>query len=308
MRTPLLRFDQSGQSNEIYLKLESLQAIGAFKIRPVGNILLNAGPESLGSGVYTASSGNAGLALAWMARKLDIAATVYAPDSAPRSKLAPVRGLGARVEMLSDDDWWHIIESAGHPDDPGLYVDAVRTTAAMAGSGTIGLEIAEQCPDADSVIVPFGGGGLSCGIAAAIRAVKPETRIIVAESDAATPLTSALRAGRPVPIETRPSFISGAGAPSVLREMWPLINRLVDGSVVVPEASVADAVRTLFLKNKLVVEGAGAIALAGALSRDFRKTVCIVSGGNIDAETMIAILRRSKSDSDEIHKEDQRDN
>ena len=123
-----------------------------------------------------------------------------APETAPADKLAALRNIGAEVRLLPDGEWWRIIENAGHLDDAGLYVDAIRDPFAMAGNGTIGLELIEQAPDVDNVIVPFGGGGLSCGIAAAIRALKPDTRIIVAESDAATPLTAALQAGRPLTV------------------------------------------------------------------------------------------------------------
>ncbi len=296
IRSPLLQLKSGGSSSEIHLKLENLQAIGAFKLRPMGYALLNADPAALQNGVYTASSGNAGLGLAWMANQLGLAATVYAPDTAPPDKLAAIRRFGTKVQLLSAGEWWQIIVHGGHPADPGLYVDAVRNPAAMAGNGTIGLEIIEQAPDVDTVIIPFGGGGLSCGIAAAIRAMKPDTRIIVAESDAATPLTSALQAGRPVTVKMKPSFISGAGATSVLEEMWPLVSKLVDDTVVVPVDDVANAIRLLFERSKVIAEGAGAIALAAALANDgkFGKTICVVSGGNIDPQVMAAILRQQK--------------
>jgi threonine dehydratase len=288
-----MQMKHGGRSSPIFLKLENLQAIGAFKVRPMGNVLLNADPAALRKGVYTASSGNAGLGLAWMANELRLAATVYAPDTAPADKLAAIRSLGAQVQLLSAREWWQIIQNSGHPDDPGVYVDAVRDPSALAGNGTIGLEIIERAPDVDTVIMPFGGGGLSCGIAAAIRALKPDTRIIVAETDAAAPLTAALQAGRPVTVEMLPSFISGAGAPAVLEEMWPLVRELVDATVVVPVADVANAIRLLFERSKVIAEGAGAIALAAALASDDRvgKTVCLISGGNIDAEVMAAILK-----------------
>jgi threonine dehydratase len=293
IRSPLLQLKSDGRSSEILLKLESLQAIGAFKVRPMGNVLLNADPAALQTGAYTASSGNAGLGLAWMANELGLAATVYAPDSAPAGKLAAIGKLGAQIQFLTEDEWWQIIVNSGHPGDPGVYVDAVRDPSAMAGNGTIGLEIIEQAPDVDTIIIPFGGGGLSCGIAAAIRAMKPDTRIIVAESDAAAPLTAALQAGRPVTVEMQPSFISGAGASSVLEEMWPLVSELVDDTVVVAVADVANAIRLLFERGKVIAEGAGAIALAAALADEnkFGKTVCVVSGGNIDPEVMAAILK-----------------
>ncbi len=291
-RTPLLRLNHYEGESEIFLKLENLQPIGVFKVRSMRNAMLTAGASDLSHGAYTASSGNAGLGLAWAAHKLDIPATIYAPDSAPTSKLDAARGFRARIHRVADDRWWQIIENSGHPTDPGFFVDAVRSPTAMAGNGTIGLEIIEQLPDVDTVIVPFGGGGLACGIASAIRALKPDTRIIVAESDAATPVTAALKEGRPVPVAVKPSFISGAGAPSVLKEMWPLVSEFVDGTVVSPVSEVANAVRQLFEHNHVVAEGAGAISVAGALGdkSGTGKTVCVISGGNVDREVMAKIL------------------
>lgn len=259
----------------------------------MGNAMMTAGASDLKYGAYTASSGNAGLGLAWAADKLDIPATIYAPDSAPTSKLEAARSFGARIHRVADDRWWQIIENRGHPTDPGLYVDAVRDPAAMAGNGTIGLEIIEQLPDVERILVSFGGGGVACGIASAIRALKPDVRVVVVESDAAAPLTAAFKAGRPVPVEVKPSFISGAGAPSVLKEMWPLVSELIDDTVVSPVTDVADAVRTLFHHNRVVAEGAGAIPVAGALSDNAGsgKTACVVTGGNIDLEIMTKILQ-----------------
>ena len=292
IRTPLLRLNLHDRADEIYLKLENLQPIGVFKVRCMGNAMLTAGKVALRYGAYTASSGNAGLGLAWMAGILGITATVYAPDTAATAKLEAMRNFGARVHLLSEDEWWQIIENSGHPTDPGFFVDAVRSPSAMAGNGTIGLEIVEQLPDVDTVIVPFGGGGLACGIASAIRALKPDTRIIVAESDAATPVTAAFKEGRPVPVAVKPSFISGAGAPSVLEEMWPLVSEFVDTTVVSPVSEVASAVRLLFEHNHVVAEGAGAIPVAGALEDKSAtgKTVCVISGGNVDRDVMAKIL------------------
>lgn len=292
--TPLLRLDAPEVPGEIYLKLENLQSIGAYKVRTMGNILLHTAPEALREGVYTASSGNAGLALAWMAQHLGIPARVYATPDSPATKRAAIRACGAEVRLLDADEWWRIIDNRGHPEDPGCYIDAVRDPLALAGNATIGLEINEQLPDVDSVIVPFGGGGVACGIASAFRALKPDTRIVVAESTAATPATSALRAGRPVAVPVMPSFISGAGAPHVLAEMWPLVEQLIDATRVVPVAGVADAIRRLVGHNQIVAEGAGALSVAAALAEPEpgSKTVCVVTGGNIDADVLAAILRR----------------
>lgn len=292
LRTPLLRLNCHDVTNEIYLKLENLQPVGSFKVRPMGNALLAADPKLLRGSAYTASSGNSGLGLAWMARQLGIPATVYTPDSAPVIKLERIREYGARLQSLPDEDWWQIIENCGHPDDAGFYVDAVRSIPAMAGNGTIGLEIVEQLPDVDTVIVPFGGGGVACGIGSALAELKSDTRIIVAESDAAAPLSAAFAAGRPVETPVTPSFISGAGAPFVLEQMWPLVSRLVHGTTVVPVAAVEDAIRLLSVNNRVVAEGAGAISVAGALAEGsaMGKTVCIVTGGNIDPRTFARII------------------
>jgi len=294
IRTPLLRLNNADGQGEIYLKLENLQPIGAYKVRSMGNVMLSADEGALRHGVYTASSGNAGLGLAWMAQKLGIAARVYAPQNSPAAKLDVIRKFGAHIHLLSHDDWWRIIEKCGHPTDPGLYVDAVRDPAALAGNGTIGLEIIEQLPEVDRIIVPFGGGGIVCGIAAAVRAQKADIRIMIGESDAATPATAAFEHGRPVPVAVKPSFISGAGAPCVLKEMWPLIRTLVDETRVVTVAEVAAAIRFLCANNHVVAEGAGAISVAVALAAMpmSGKTVCVVSGGNIDPEVIAKILLR----------------
>ncbi|HLF30438.1 MAG TPA: pyridoxal-phosphate dependent enzyme [Xanthomonadales bacterium] len=293
IRSPLLRLNAPDDAREIYLKLENLQPIGAYKVRSMGNAMLTAGADALRNGVYTASSGNAGIGLAWMAQRLGIAATVYAPEGSPAGKLNAIQKFGAHIRLLSDDQWWQVIENSGHPTDPGLYVDAVRSPVALAGNATIGLEIIEQLPEVDTIIAPFGGGGVICGIAAAMRLLKPGTRIIAAESDAATPATAALQAGRPVPVAVKPSFISGAGAPCVLKEMWPLVSELVDDTIVVPVSGVAASIRLLCLRNHVVAEGAGAIPVAAALAAKATsdKIVCVITGGNIDLDVLARILQ-----------------
>ena len=292
IRTPLLRLNVPAGRGEIYLKLENLQPIGAYKVRSMGNVMLNQDAAALRDGVYTASSGNAGLALAWMAQRLGITARVYAATGSPAGKLDAIRHFGAEVRLLSHAEWWRIIENRGHPAERGQYADAVRDNLALAGNATIGLEIVEQLPQVDTIIVPFGGGGVACGIAAAVRALKAGTRIIVAESEAAAPATAAFQAGQPVTVAMQPSFISGAGAPSVLQEMWPLIQALIDDTRVVPVSGVASAIRLLAQHNHVVAEGAGAIPVAAALAeRDsIGKTVCVVTGGNIDLEVLARIL------------------
>ncbi len=293
IRTPLLRLNGHDSAGEIHLKLENLQTIGAYKVRSMGNVLLNAGRDALRNGAYTASSGNAGLALAWMAQQLGVPARVYAAHGSPAAKLDAIRRCGAEVHLLDPDTWWDIMLRSGHPDDPGLYADAVRDPLALAGNATIGAEILEQLPDVERILVPFGGGGVACGIAAAMRALKPDVRVLVTESDAAAPATAARAAGAPAEVPMQPSFISGAGAPRVLDEMWPLIDTLIDDSRVVPLGAVTGAIRHLCKHNRVVAEGAGAIPVAAAMAEPDRpgKTVCVVTGGNIDADVLAAILR-----------------
>ncbi len=292
LRTPLIRLNHPDTAVDIYLKLENLQPVGAFKIRSIGNILKSTKAEELHHGVYTASSGNSGYALALLSYRLGIPATIYLPETAPEGKCASIRRLGAQINMVPYADWWNIICNHTADGERGLYIDAVCHPAAIAGNATIGLEIMQDLPEVDTVVIPFGGGGVSCGIASAIRELKPGTRILAAESEVSTPFTSALEAGRIVQVENRPSFISGIGGSSVLPEMWPLAQRLLDGSVVSSLAAVAEAVRIMFQYNHVVAEGAGATALAGALSADASgPIVCVITGGNIDAAHMIAILQ-----------------
>jgi threonine dehydratase len=291
LHTPLIRLNHPEPSINIYLKLENLQPTGAFKIRSLGNILKSTDARKLRHGVYTASSGNSGFALAWLARRLGISATVYVPETAPEGKCASIRRVGAKIKVLPYTDWWNIISNHDLPGEQALYIDAVCDPAAVAGNATIGLEILQDLPSVDTIVVPFGGGGVSCGIASTVRALKPDTHILAAESEMSTPYTAALEAGRPVAVENRPSFISGIGGLSVLPEMWPLAQRILDGSVVSPLAAVADAIRILFECNHVVAEGAGATALAGALPLKAAGTiVCVVTGGNIDKAHMITIL------------------
>ena len=292
--TPLLRLRIPGGPESVYLKLENLQPIGVYKVRSIGNAVLAAPAESLQRGVYTASSGNAGIGLAWIARELGVMATVYLPAFAPPAKIRKIREFGASVVALSDEAWWEVIEQAAHPTDPGLYIDAVRDESALAGNGTLALELLEQLPSLRTILVPFGGGGVACGIASALRALRQDVRVVVAESAASTPVSAALQAGEPVTVAFTESFISGAGAPRVLSEMWPLVRELIGGTVVSPVSEVESAVALLFTEHKIVVEGAAAIPVAAALrARDLEgPAVCIVTGGNIEWPVIAPILAR----------------
>jgi threonine dehydratase len=291
VRTPLVKLDVDAPA-EIYLKLETLQPIGSFKLRGAMNAIRMLAPDALARGVYTASAGNMAQGVAWGARALGIPCTVVVPDNAPKTKLDAVTRMGARIVAVPYDEWWQTLVDNGKPGIQGTFIHPVADRAVMAGNGTVGLEIAEDLPDVDAVLVPFGGGGLATGIATAIRALVPYAKVYGCEVDSATPLTASLAAGEPVVVDRRPSFVDGIGGRGVLPEMWPMV-RMLDGAIVATVAEVAGAVRLLVERVRIVAEGAGATPVAAALAGrgGGGKVVCVVSGGNIDIQTLIDLLR-----------------
>jgi threonine dehydratase len=292
IRTPLLRLAVDGAPAEIFLKLENLQPVGSFKIRGASNAIALAGREALERGVWTASAGNMAQGVAWQARRLGVQCTVVAPDHAPATKLAALDRLGARVEKLPFADWFEILRAHTHPGMTGTFIHPVSDAGVMAGNGTIGLEILEDLPEVDTILVPYGGGGLSCGIASAVAALKPDVRVLACEVETAAPLAPSLAADEPRSVAYTASFVDGIGSPFVLPDMWPLARRLLAGSIVMPLEAVADAVRVLVERQHVVAEGAGAAPVAAALAgRGGRgRVVCVVSGGNIDAAKLAVIL------------------
>jgi threonine dehydratase len=227
-----------------------------------------------------------------MARALGVPATIAVPDHAPQAKLAAIERLGGRVLKVPYDDWWNAIVTSQVSGVEGLFVHPVQDRAVMAGNGTIGLEILEDLPDPDAVVIPYGGGGLTTGIASAVRALRPATKIITAEPDTAAALAAALAAGHPADVDYRPSFVDGSGSRRVLDSMWPLVAPLVDQALAIPVPDVAAAVRTLAERVRIIAEGAGALAPAAALTgrAGTGKVVCVVSGGNINLGQLCEIL------------------
>ncbi len=289
-RTPLILFEGV---DGIHLKLETLQPIRSFKVRGAANALGMLSPNELAAGVYTASAGNMAQGLAWAARKHGVPCSVVVPDGAPQTKLAAVRRLGAEIVSLAYDEWWNVLATHRYaPLEPARFIHPVSDVGVMAGNGTIGLEVLEDAPDVEAVLVPFGGGGLSCGIAAAIRAARPEVRVYGCEVETAAPLRAAFDAGRPVESPRTPTFVDGIGAPIVLAEMWPAARRLLAGSLVVSLAEVQAAIRMLVERAAVVAEGAGGASVAAGLKRlgGNGRVVCVVSGGNIDPAVLSGIL------------------
>jgi threonine dehydratase len=292
VRTPLVRLGVDDR--EIYLKLENLQPIGSFKLRGASNRMALADHAELARGVYTASAGNMAQGVAFCARRRQIPCSVIVPDTAPEAKLAAITRLGAAIHKVPFAEWWDVLVTRRHAGFAGqAFVHPVSDPEVIAGNGTIGLEIAEDLPDVDAVVVPYGGGGLSTGIAAALRALRPGARVYACEPETAAPFAASLAAGEPREVAYTPSFVDGIGSKSVLFEMWPLARSLLAGSCVMPLTAIADAVRLLVERNHVVAEGAGAASVAAALAgrAGTGKIVCVVSGGNIDRAKLIRILQ-----------------
>ena len=295
MRTPVVRLNVNVP--DIYLKLENLQPIGSFKLRGAGNAIATASPDDLAKGVFCASAGNMAQGVAWHARRLGVSCTAVVPDHAPQTKLDAISRLGAKYIKLPFDDWWQVLVTRQFDGLDGFFVHSVSDPPVMAGNGTIGLEILEDVPDVDAILVPYGGGGLSSGIATAVKALKPDVKVYACEVETSAAFAAALKAGEPTKFDYKASFVDGIGSGRVLDEMWPIVKNLLDGSFVVPLSDVAEAVRILAERNHVVAEGAGATPVAAALAERGKgtikgKIVCVVSGGNIDPSTLAKILRR----------------
>lgn len=292
IRTPLVRLNVPDTPAQIFLKLENLQPIGAFKIRGAANAMANIPVEQLARGVLTASAGNMAQGVAWQARRLKIPCTVIAPDTAPETKIKAIERLDGRVIKVPFETWWQTFQKRAYPGIEATFIHAFDDPYVMAGNGTIALEILEELPDVDTVVIPWGGGGLACGIAAAMRALKPGCRLYAAEVATGAPLAASLAAAAPQVVDYRPSFVDGIGSKTVFPQMLERAQLLLDGSLVAGLEEVAAAVRLLAERNRVIAEGAGACPVACALAGQAGagKVVCVVSGGNIDLSKLCALL------------------
>ena len=300
IRTPLIKLSAPSHespvtSHELFLKLENLQPIGSFKLRGAGNAMRRLDASALRGGVCTASAGNMAQGVAWCARELGVPCRVIVPDKAPAAKLDAVRALGAEVIPVPFADWWTVMETHDTRGVPGTFIHPVENNDVMAGHGTIALEIIEDLPDVDAVIVPFGGGGLISGIGAGMAALQPDMPVFAAEVETAAPLRASFDANEPKAVNRVPTFVDGIGGASVLTAMWPLVRQVTRDSIVVTLEEIADAIRALVRHAHVVAEGAGAAAVAAA--RTGRATgsrvVCVISGGNIDPAVLATVLQDS---------------
>ena len=280
---------------EIWLKLENLQPIGSFKLRGAANAILAAPRSALAKGVVTTSTGNMAQGVAWMARELRVPATIVVPDNASPTKLAAVERLGGRIVRVPWEEWWAAVEQGEEAladGIEGLFVHPVNDDQVMAGNGTIGLELVEQVADLDAVLIPWGGGGLTTGVASALRAVSPGTAVYVCEPENGAPVAAALaNGGEPVAVDFTPSFIDGAGSGSLLPEVWERARYLVSDSFAISLEAAAATVKVLLERARIVAEGAAALPVAAALAGGVEgRVACIVSGGNIDSTRLSEIL------------------
>ena len=293
VRTPLVRLNVDDGPAEIYLKLENLQPSGAFKLRGAANAVRLADPAALEQGVWTASSGNMALSVAWVARRFGLACTAVVSDNSPEAKLSVIESLGASIIKVPWEEILQICRDNGRDGMQGLFLHPFSDPAVMAGNATVGLEIVEDMPDVDTVLVPYGGGGFAASVASAVKALRHQARVLADEVESGAALAGAIAAGGPVEVEQPPSFVSGIGSPMVFEHMWPLVSELLDGSVVSTIEETASAVKLVAERAHTIAEGAGASSVAGALSGKAGggKIACVVSGGNIDMAKLAKILQ-----------------
>jgi threonine dehydratase len=230
--------------------------------------------------------------VAWCARELGAACTVVAPETAPQAKLAAIERLGARVVLAPFERWWQTFQNRSYPGIDGTFIHAFDDPRVMAGNGTIALEILEDLPDVDAIVVPWGGGGLASGIGAAVRALAPGCKVFAAEAETGAPLAAALAAGRPVAVDYQPSFVDGIGSRTVYPRMLERARSVLAGSLVSPLEEIAAAVRVIAERGRVVAEGAGAAGVAAALAgrAGAGRIACVVSGGNINLDGLSAVL------------------
>ena len=290
VRTPLVKLDLpfksgDGPQPEVYLKLESLQPIGSFKIRGAWNAVRKLTPDQMKEGVWTVSAGNAAQGVAFAAKLAGVPCSVMVMDTAPQTKLRSIERLGATIVKANYDECWRTVESHSSNRMRGHFVHPFDDDNFIAGNATAGLEILEDLPEVDAVVAALGGGGLLSGIGSVMRAKKPSVKVFAAEPETAAPLSLSFKRGEASRFDAwKPSFVDGAGGKSVLPTMWPLLKELVTDSIVMPLDEIAAAMRKAADRVHVVAEGAGGTAIAAALSgrAGTGKVVAVVSGGNID--------------------------
>lgn len=285
LRTPLVKLDLGSSAPDIHLKLENLQPTNAYKIRGAANAVARLSEADRARGVWTISAGNAGQGVAYAARQFGIPCSVVAIETAPQTKLDRMRALGAKIIPVSYDDAWKAAETHAFEGFDSTFIHPFDNHDFIAGHATMGLEILEDLPDVKTVVAAIGGGGLITGVGSAIKAHRPDVTVLGAEPETAAPYALSLREGGPRKFpDWQASFVDGAGGKSVTERMWQRMRPITDGAITVTLDQTRDAMRLIAEKTRTISEGAGALALAAALTGKASEgpIVCIVSGGNID--------------------------
>ena len=292
-RTPLVRLQLEPSAPEVWLKLENLQPINAFKLRGAANAVALLDPAERQRGVWTISAGNAGQGVAYAARVAGVPCTVVAIETAPETKIERMRNLGARIVKAPFDLCWKAMEERAFPGVEGAFVHPFDDHDFIAGNATIGLEILEDLPSVKTVIAAIGGGGLIAGIGSALRPLAPHVRVLGAEPETAAPGALSFQSGSAREFSAwQQSFVDGAGGKSVFPRMWERMQGIVDGSIVVSLDEVRKAMRLVAEKSRVIAEGAGALAVAAALSGKAGDgpIVAVISGGNIDLKKFAELI------------------
>jgi threonine dehydratase len=285
VRTPLVRLELGTQFPEIWLKLENLQPINAYKLRGAANAVALLSESERKHGVWTISAGNAGQGVAYAARQAGVSCAVVVVETAPKSKLERMRALGAKLIPVSYDAAWKALDERSFPGADGTFIHPFDDDNFIAGHGTMGLEILEDLPDAAVVIASIGGGGLITGVGSAIKTLKPGIKVFGVEPETAAPAALSFEKGSPqVLTNWKASFVDGAGGQSMFPRMWERMKPVVDGYLVVSLEDTKKAMRLMAEKARIISEGAGALPVAAALTgkAGMGPIVAIVSGGNID--------------------------
>src|SRR6266571_3377514 len=293
LRTPLIRLELGPDFPDIRLKLENLQPINAYKLRGAANAVAMLSESARKRGVWTISAGNAGQGVAYAARQAGVPCAVVVIETAPESKIERMRALGAKLVPVSYDVAWKALDDRAFPGVEGTFVHPFDDHNFIAGHGTMGLEILEDAPDTKAIIASIGGGGLITGVASAIKAVKPDTKIFGAEPETAAPAALSFAKGSAQVFKNwKASFVDGAGGQSMFPRMWERMKPLVDGYIVVTLEETKKAMRIMAEKARIISEGAGALPLAAALTGKAGKgpIVAIVSGGNIDLKKFFELI------------------
>ncbi len=293
VRTPLIPLHSFDNTTDIFLKPEILQPIGSYKIRGAYNWAASLTAEERNRGLSTISAGNTAMALGYTARLFRVPARSLLPDSVPAAKLEAIKHYGMEAVLVPMDELFNFIFEARWEQEPYSFLNPWADEKMIAGSGTIGLEIFHDMPDVDTVFVPVGGGGLISGIGSALKVLKPSLRVVGVQSEACPSLQATFETGRPTWVNAQTTICDGTAVPFIVDEMYPLLRQVVDEAVLVSEEAVKSAIKRLALRNKLIVEGSGALSVAAALStpsEERGKTVCILSGGSIDSDKLKKII------------------